>query len=216
MMKRKVLIHIGKCGGSTCRQALAGGAVPFDEIVHIRKPPIGPDIGYVIVARDPIERALSAFNWRYRLVVTEARQKARFRGEYPILLRYRTLNEIAEGLYTPQVQPVPVVQRHFRAIHQLKQDIAFYLADLLANVGPEQIAGVVMQESLSEDLQALFGIRTELRANRNRHTIAAEELALSPRARANLRRFLEADYRCLGILRDWGKINPRALEVLSF
>lgn len=210
-----ILIHIGKSGGSTCRQAIRASAVVIDEIVHITKPPIRPDRRYYIVARHPIDRAVSAFNWRYKLVVAEERQKHRFEGEHAVLATHGTLNALAEQLYDAKGAAVPEVHAQARRIHHLKEDIDFYLDDLLAVVGPQQIAGVVMQESLEADLLAVFGVRTDIMVNRNRHTSTAAELHLSPAARANLRRFLAADFRCLEVLRRWGKISPAGLAALD-
>ena len=67
--------------------------------VHIEKPPILRNARYLIVIRNPIRRAISAFNWRYRLVVQDKAQTDRFEGEYDILLQYKSLNVLAEALY---------------------------------------------------------------------------------------------------------------------
>ena len=54
---------------------------------------------YIIIVRGPISRAISAFYWRYKLVVQTGEQRNRFPGEFEILQKYQTLNRIAENLY---------------------------------------------------------------------------------------------------------------------
>lgn len=61
-----VLIHVGKSGGTSLRTALKETELGAHmHVVHIRKPPIRSNLSYYIVARGPISRAISAFNWRH-------------------------------------------------------------------------------------------------------------------------------------------------------
>ena len=75
--RRELLfIHIGKCGGATLWRALSQSALIRQQFslvksIHVRRPPIRRHTRYLIVVRNPIARALSAFNWRYKLVVEE-------------------------------------------------------------------------------------------------------------------------------------------------
>lgn len=82
-----IYIHIGKCGGTSLFKTIQDSPVvarSFSRIdwVHIVTPAYRPEASYVVVLRNPVSRALSAFNWRYRLVVEEGGQKTRFAGEY--------------------------------------------------------------------------------------------------------------------------------------
>ena len=84
-----IYVHIVKCGGVTLENAIEDSPLVKDLFasvhkVHIRKPPILKNASYAIVVRNPIDRAISAFNWRYKLVVTDELQKHRFYGEYEI------------------------------------------------------------------------------------------------------------------------------------
>ncbi|MEP4037167.1 hypothetical protein [Pseudophaeobacter sp.] len=201
-----VLVHIGKCGGSTLREALEGSTTRIDSITHGRQPPLGPQYRYYITLRDPIRRAISAFYWRRRLVLTEASQADRFPGEAQILRHYVSFNTLARMLYRPDDSCNALVQGHFRSIHHLSEDIAFYLQDLLATAQPDQILGVLRQESLEADILQHFNIQTPGRLNDNRQNTSPEDLQLIPRAETNLRRFLQADFDCIAKLRDWGKL----------
>lgn len=214
-MPKRILIHIGKCGGSTIGAALRENGIIFDKKVHIRQPPINLSAEYYIIARDPISRAISAFNWRYHLVNSQEWQKNRFPGEFEILNNYQNLNSLAERLYFPNGGIRAIAQGNYRSIHHLGEGISFYLYDLLQAIPKENVAGVIMQETLNEDLNRLFNISTNIGTNRNRHIRNERMLSLSEKARYNLRRFLEDDYKCIGILNRWKKLNPDCLQFID-
>ncbi|WP_139058884.1 hypothetical protein [Thiorhodococcus drewsii] len=184
--------------------AIRDSAVRIDRVVHLRQPTVEIAARYVIIARAPIARALSAFNWRHQLVNSDARQAARFPGERAILNHYGKLGALAEQLYFQDGTDNALAQGNFRSIHHLGESIAFYLDPLLAQIGPGQMDGVVMQETLEADLTRLFGITTSLRERAHCSATPPGMLALSKRARVNLRRFLARDFACLETLRDWG------------
>ena len=206
---RRVLIHIGKCGGGAVKAALSEAGMASElRIVHIRRPAYGRRLRYVVLARNPLARAVSAFNWRYRLVVAEGVQANRFAGERGVLTRYGSVEALGEALYdadgTPRAGPI----RHARMIHHLREDIGFYLTRLLGRCRPEQIEAVLMQETLSEDMERVFGIAGLRRIHDNRGMSADD---LSPRARANLMRFLHRDYEALARLYAWARSKGRRI-----
>lgn len=214
-MNSTVLIHIGKCGGSTCRTVISASSVRIDRIVHIHQPEPDITVRYYIIARAPIARAISAFNWRYWLVNSDERQAARFPGERAILNHYGNLSTLAETLYFPDTTDNPLAQGNFRSIHHLGESIAFYLDPLLSRINPDQVVGVVMQETLDADLARLFGVTAGLREKSHGGMTPPEMLALSDLAYRNLRRFLGKDFACLQKLREWGKLNPDSLLFLD-
>lgn len=206
--QNRVLIHVGKSGGTSIVEQLAAHGIVFGQKFHARKPVYGADLRYVIILRAPIPRAISAFNWRYHLVVQSGEQRDRFPGEHDILTRYGTLNALAEALYREDGSENPLAQGNLRSIHHLGESIAYYLQPLLSRVRPAQIEGVITQENLRADCRAILGF--ELTSHRFRHgdTVPPEMGFLSDRAQANLRRTLHQDFRCLEILRDLGKLGP--------
>lgn len=199
-----VYIHIGKCGGESLWEAIKSSTqlnTKFNRIVktHIAKPPILKKAKYLIVVRNPIKRSLSAFNWRYKLVVNDADpiQRERFEGEYEILKKYKTLNALAERLYTADGSLDVGVANEFRTIHHLKEDISFYLTELLEQISPKQVYAVFFTETLDHDMTSFLGISSPKRVHENSSVTSNENKFLSEKALLNLRKFLVEDYAVL-------------------
>ncbi|MCA8882253.1 MAG: hypothetical protein KDA50_00635 [Rhodobacteraceae bacterium] len=204
----KVLIHVGKSGGTSLRKALQQTPLGQEvHSVHIRRPPIRSSLSYYIVARGPISRAVSAFNWRYKLVVTDGAQRDRVPGEFDLLTRYETLNNLAHDLYAEDGTPNGAVIDAFGRMHHIRENIAFYLDPLLDRIDPGQIREVLMQENLNADIERVLGVRIERRDKQHGDSVDPARKALDPRAQANLRRFLARDFACLNRLYCWGKID---------
>ncbi len=200
-----VLVHIGKCGGGTLKRGIQNAVRNSDvHAVHIERPPYREDLKYIIVARGPLPRLKSAFRWRYKLVVTDATQKGRFEGEYEVLVKYGTLNRLAEALYHANGTANTRAQQEIRIIHHIREDVSFYLKELLEHCRPDQITAVLMQENLDADILRVFGYENEMQAHKNP---ASQEDQLSEQGRRNLMRFFREDYEALLKLYCWGKIE---------
>lgn len=196
-----IYIHIGKCGGASLWRAVKDSELvksQFKQVerIHISKPPVLRRANYLVIVRNPIMRMISAFNWRYKLVVDDEVQKNRFEGEYEILTKYGTLNRLAESLYTND-QLNQDVADEFRTVHHLKEDIAYYLADLLPNLKREQIFCVLATETLDRDVERLLNVKSIPRTHENSSTAPKEKKYLSDIAYGNLKRFLKNDYECI-------------------
>jgi hypothetical protein len=206
-----ILIHIGKCGGTSLRKAIKEARnIQITGVVHITKPLVLKQ-NYYIVARDPIDRCISAFNWRYKLVVTDGIQRHRRKGEYEVLTKYATLNAIAEELYNEQGLLNSDVATEFEKIHHLRERISFYLEDFLAQCPPNYIKGVFMQETLNQDIENHLEIPSEQVAHEKCNKRQQAEV-LSKRAKINLARYLEGDYKCLSTLCHLGHIKKNTME----
>lgn len=199
-----IYIHVGKCGGSSLWRAIHASPIidkKFRSIfrVHVTKPPVHQKSKYLIVVRNPISRALSAFNWRYKLVVTDEVQKERFAGEHELLSKYATLNNLAEALYKNDVLDENVAAE-YRGIFHLKEDISFYLSDLLRTVSQDQLFSVLTTENLNQDIEKHLGVTNTVKEKENRSKTNDASMQLSDEARSNLRRFLAADYHAIEAL----------------
>lgn len=203
-----LFIHIGKCGGGTLDTALATSPVvqkKFSRVrrVHTRKPPIRkhskyPNHYYAIIVRDPIKRAISAFNWRYHIVVQTKRKPSAFPNEYEILKKYGNLNALCEQLYENGVLNRSVADE-FENIQHLRENIAFYLKPLLDEIHPSQLFGVFATETLNEDIYNILGVKNEKHGKKN--PVADDQKFLSREAYLNLERYLSDDYLYLSKLR---------------
>ncbi|MEL7254165.1 MAG: hypothetical protein AAGL23_08315 [Pseudomonadota bacterium] len=199
--RRLCYIHIGKCGGATVNKAIDTSpliAEAFDHVSvsHVARPVYKPRNRYLFVVRNPIDRAISAFNWRQRLVHEEARPDHRFPGEAEVLTKYGTLEALALALYDGD-SLVPEVASEFRRIHHLREDMAFYLDPAIPVLSADQVFAVLCQETLDADIEARLGVPTPGRVHDNRSRTATEKTVLSPAARANLARFLDRDFAAL-------------------
>ena len=174
-------------------------------MVHIEQPTYRRDLEYIIVARNPLQRVISAFNWRYKLVVVDRTQMDRFPDELDVLRRYGSIDALGEALYDDDGGPEIAALGDARRIHHIREDISFYLTHLLDHCDPSQIRAVLMQETLDADIKRVFGIRSEHRINENR--AIRNDGSLSARACRNLMRFLHRDYEALARLYAWGKIE---------
>lgn len=196
-------IHIGKCGGATVSAAISASPViaeAFDRVTttHVVRPVYKPRNRYLFVVRNPIDRALSAFNWRYRLVLDAATPDLRFPGEAQALARHGTLNALALALYDGDGDRVrPAAARDFRCIHHLRENIAYYLDPAWGVLTPDQIFAVLCQETLDADIRTVLGVPAPRRLHDNRSTTPDARVVLSDRARANLSRFLADDFAAL-------------------
>lgn len=207
--KINILVHVGKSGGSTITRVLQKNKVSKYKIVHIREAKFLPEASYVIIARDPVSRAVSAFNWRYKIVVEEERQMNRFNREREILLKYGNIETLAGMLYDHAGQENVEALADAKLIHHIKEDIDFHIGKLLVKCRPDHIGGVVMQETLNRDAQRIFGLTA---CERRKYNPVKDPI--SDNARANLRRFFLKDYLCLTKLHCWGKISNENMKLL--
>lgn len=196
-----VYIHIGKCGGASLWRAITDSPVVkerFNRVqkVHIRKPPVLKNARYLIVIRNPVKRAISAFNWRHKLVVEDEVQRNRFEGEWEVLKKYGTLNNLAEALYVDQVLDLDV-SNEFQIIHHLKENIAFYLNDILEYIKAEQVFCILSTETLNDDIYNNLAVTEVARVHENAKNTDESKKILSDKACENLRRYLYEDYQCI-------------------
>jgi len=196
------LIHIGKCGGFTVDTFLRNNNFQF-ESTHIKKCNFDNDKKYVIVIRNPISRFISAFYWRYKLVVKDKIQENRFIGEKNILEYYKTANNLAENIFNFNIDK--------NYIHHIKEDIDFYIGDFLLNCKKENILGIITTETLNDDIFELFGINNIIHNNKG----DTYDKNLSNNAYNNLKKFLSKDYACIDKLYELGILSLNKYNILS-
>ena len=220
-MKKLHYIHIGKCGGSSLQEAVYGSDVVqhgYSEVVrsHIGGVKQVENCDHLLVIRNPIERAISAFSWRKKLVVVEKKpeQVSRFPGEEEVLMRYQTLSDLAEALYTPATGALnQIAARDFDSIHHLRENIQFYLNPLLPRLDPTNVLGIIVQERMNQDVKRI--LKVDLRSREKKNDSKLDTLAsMSGAAIANLKRYLSRDYGCITELWCKGCLDDEGYRLL--
>lgn len=203
-----ILIHIGKCGGSSVIKGIRNKRQDLNIYpIHLERAIYRKDLKYIIIARSPASRLASAFQWRYKLVVLDEVQKDRFKDEYDVLIKYGSLNNLAEALYHKDGTVNNIAQQEIRKIHHIREDISFHLHELLNKCHSSQIVAVLMQENLDHDILRVFGYENELQVHKNPLNDKKYEESLSEVGFSNLMKFLSQDYEMLMKLYCWGKIK---------
>lgn len=198
------LVHVGKCGGGTVVQELRGRGCQFEQF-HMRKPVFAPGRRYVVLVRDPVARVVSAFRWRRHLLDGDLLSADRKRDpldrlrqemERTFLSQFRDVNEFAEQLTPVGDHDVSAISTMMALVAHVPQGFGWYLDELLDQLAPPQLLGVIAMERFADDFQSLFGFRPQAHRHRN----LSERPGLSAVGRANLARELRAEYRTLARL----------------
>jgi len=202
-----IIIHIGKCAGSSLREILTLNNINY-SVVHLKKAQFNKNNKYVIILRNPISRFISAFNWRYKLVVLDKVQKNRFPGERKILLKYKNVNT-----FSKHIDNYDKVKNY---IHHIYENINFYLCDFLKKAKKENILGIITQENLIEDIKTIFNINI---ANNNNIELRKNDTYvykfMSQQGHELVKKYLCKDYKCIDKLFEMGCLTTEQYKVLS-
>lgn len=214
-------MHIGKCGGSTVLNLLHKSPLIAQKYssffeTHVNGVIPSKSFDYLFCIRNPIERAVSAFEWRKKLVVVDSNpmQVNRFPGEYEALSKYSSLGDLALNLYRENGSLNQQVARDFALIHHLRESISFYVSPLMDVLSPENVHGVICQELMIED--CLKVLSTDPGNVSERRNVAKRSIkdTFSSQALFNLQRYLNKDYQCITALWSLGCVSDRQLKIL--
>lgn len=223
MTPKKLLrfIHVGKCGGSTIEHLLAESPLVSQNYYsviesHVCGVTLDTDCDYLFCLRNPISRAISAYEWRKKLVVidTPPSQISRFRGEMQVLNHYESFSNFSERLYRPNGLLNQEVARDFELVHHLRESISFYLSPLIPILSTKNVYGIICQETLSDDCQKLLGVDSVGHSFRKNNLRKESALTLSCQATFNLKRYLVEDYICLTRLWSLGILSDDQFNLL--
>ncbi len=204
-----IFIHIGKCAGTTVRRELGKGGYRFLEI-HLARVKFRKDKKFIIVLRNPVARFVSAFNWRYKLVVENGDQANRFRGEKKNLQKYQTANNLAENLYDTHGNLVIDLSKNGFYIHHIREDIHYHIGDFLRNCQKENIEACMAVETLGKDMKKYFNREVTHRMKQNKKDTFLSELAIK-----NLIQYLQKDYDCIEKVNEMGLLSSEQYQLLS-
>lgn len=207
-----IFIHIGKTGGTTVHDELKIHGFRYRE-VHVRKANkvhFNSNKTYVISIRNPIKRFVSAFNWRYHLLVVE-KSKPGKEGEVEFLMKHRNVNNLAESLFDENGTQLIDFSREGMKIGHITESISQYLQNLKTQ-NANLIAGVIDTETLSEDMMRIFGIQVSKATNKNSHRNYSKDL--SKKGLQNLIKFLAPEFEIIEKMNRMGLLTDKQYENL--
>ena len=197
------IIHIGKCAGGTIRTGLDRLGIRYREI-HVTQFLPQRKARYVILARNPTERCISAFNYRKKIVLQQGRTHPDFPREKFVLQQYLNFNHLCESLYI-NGRPDKKAHRDFENIHHLRERISWYLTpDIITHV-IDQTISVILTETISDDFRRLTQTKIDLGHEKNIGNSMDRQLSIV--GRQNLERYITKDYEILSKLTHAGKIQ---------
>ena len=208
-MNNLVIVHVGKCGGSTVCSELLSNNIKFSTI-HVSEAIYEPNKNYVIVIRNPIKRFISAFNWRYYLVCDSKIQKDRFNNEKNILNKYLNVDNLCNDLeINPNIFNGSPVSGNY--IHHLREDIHFYFKNFIKKCPKKQIVGVICTETIKEDMKNIFDIDV-IKHEKNNKKYSKE---ITNKSYEILKTFLKNDYLIIDQMYKFGWINDKHYNILK-
>ena len=201
MNNKLYFIHIGKCGGLSIRKALRDHKISNflnnDRfIAHEKKPVIDNNLKYLINIRHPVERLVSAFRYRYSVLIERKTENPKNKFEIEVLNKYKNINNIAQNLDDDKVK------EDFLNVHHVRYNISFYLKEFLKNIDPKNIEFVFKQETLNEDLAKFFNNRLKIRTNNFsiQNKTISKSTPLTQKSLENLRKFCKEEFKCINKL----------------
>ena len=212
-MNNLVIIHIGKCGGSTVSSELRSKNVKFAQI-HITEAIYEPNKNYVIVIRNPIKRFISALNWRYYLVCDSKIQENRFKNEKNILNQYKNLDNLCNDLEINHdiFNGSPSSGNY---IHHLREDIYFYLKSFIQKCPKKQILGVICTETLKDDMKNIFDIDIIKHEKNNSKYNSKYNKIITDKSYEILKTYLKNDYIIIDQMYKCGWISDKQYKILK-
>lgn len=196
-----IFIHIGKCGGGSLWNALEycealRQEFPIIAKVHMRKPPILVNAKYIFIFRDPVERAISAFNWRYEKLVLEKNNITRKTTEHRILEKYKSINRLSENLYKND-HINQQASKEFQQIRHIDKNFSYYLSDLFSFIKKDNVYKKIDIEELTSYLQQLLPSDERKTSGHTKHKSQPTSEKVDKATIVTLKKYFAPDYEVL-------------------
>lgn len=211
------IVHIGKCGGGTILIECKRKKIKFKK-AHCRKPKLRKEYQYVILIRDPINRFISAFNWKMFRCLTKKGQ--RLHGKRPYqntnesegFKYWKNVNNLAENLFDEHGNINKMASQLINYSNHLHLNIHFYLNELLPFCNSNNCQ-VIRYEHYDDDIKKVLNIGT---VNSNNHKYKSHySKYLSDKGKENLKKLLRKDYECFRKLKEKGIIDEKYYQDIS-
>ena len=160
---------------------------------------------YLLSIQDPVKRFISVFNFRLSKCITNDSQMCKKTFNQPgkdEIHRYRywgSIRRFAEDLYNANGEMHPLATRLIQSSMDLRQDISFYLADILPLINRSNCK-IIRYEHFCEDATRILGIN--LSANvKFLQKSEPPKSQVSSKGLKNLKLLLTKDYKCFRLLK---------------
>lgn len=192
-MNKITFIHIGKCGGETVSHYLKSKI----NSIHCRPVIFDSNQKYLLLLRNPIERFISSFYWRRFLLFSG--HKSGFKKELEFHKEYPNLNTLCKNLFDEHghlnLLTDSKIHQNYPCGHpsHIGMGIDYYIGGIVKQLNPENVIGTICTETLSQDMQRLFGIEVAKHFKNN----SANKIETTPQSRSILKKYLIKDYQCI-------------------
>ena len=205
------IVHVGKCGGGTIFIECKRRKIKFEK-AHLRKPKIRKRYQYVILIRDPINRFISAFNWKMFRCLTKEGQNIHGKKPYQNTNEstgfkfWKNINNFAENLFDENGNMNHMASHLIKYSNHLQLDIHFYLENLI-KICNSKNCQVIRHEYYNEDINQVLNIKS-VKTNNHKNNYRYSKY-ISDKGRQNLKKLLKKDYECFQILKNKNIIDDK-------
>ena len=223
-----IIIHVGKCSGTALCYSLRQQKINYSKIHHafrINPPEVSPEIfiekypdcQFIFCIRHPIDRIISAFNFKYTRVVIRKCKRHRRRGgqnslEKEGLEYFKTIQNFAESLYNDDET---LNEKAIKFIPYCDH-IAFGLHHYLNNFNETHNIKIIRHENLKEDYKNIFdkdinipdySLQPNFVSNIDSKYKKTSEIQITKKAYNNLKKYLKKDFDIIDRLEKYNLIT---------
>lgn len=198
-MTNMQLIHVGKCAGGSLRRILDLNSIPYTpHHAGDPQPTYNANHKYVITVRDPVDRIVSALNWRRYLLASNKRQgkhearQIKLELELSLLLRIKNVEHFAELI----CQNNGDAELFFQLIGHLRRGLYWYCENLFLHLNSAQVIGIIRTNFFESDIKQQLKLQNcqNIKDKSNYPKFFGQP---SQDARRILKNYLTKDYECL-------------------
>jgi hypothetical protein len=178
------------------------------EKINLQKVVYNSQKNYIIVIKNPIERFITAFYYRYFLVCDSKHQNNRFKNEKNILSKYKNIDDLCNDLETnPNIFNGNMDSGNY--IHWLKEDIYFHLEDFIKQCPKNKNVIVICNETYKKDMKNIFNIDIKIFES------FTYDNTITDKSYKILKNYLKNNYMIIDKMYEYGWINDNQYKYLK-
>lgn len=172
--KRLIHIHVGKCAGTSINMVLNKNKIPFEQLhcndadISLKKLLSENDDRniYLISARDPIKRFVSAFNWdKYEKIICAKRENSLWNKIYQ---EFSSVNDLVEAFLKDDKDRKNLAEVACKSskLH-INLGLSWYIPISVVSLLPRSRTYLVRTESFYDDLAYFLSIEYKVELNKD-------------------------------------------------